>query len=232
VADLSNLLRVLGGLRHLLHSSTMLADDDSHSLVDAALERHRIVPGADHAAALGEDSAASTVAVVVPSPATSEVLEATSLTIWRAHVLELVLRAGPLGHGHAVLGNGRSAQDFSMTTLRPSGRASRSRIGEHLHAAQDLVAAVRAELYDFGSHTNLSSSLVSDLDRLLNNSEDVVLSEEIITMTVRRHRTSVESSTCGNVLANARSAHAQLPYARTCRREQILLSERTTSSSC
>ena len=37
---------------------------------------------ADHLDALAEDRLASTVAVVVPSPAMSEVLLATSLTIW------------------------------------------------------------------------------------------------------------------------------------------------------
>ena len=52
---------------------------------------------------------ASTVAVVVPSPATSEVLRRGFLDELRAHVLERVLELDVLGDGDAVLGHGRAA---------------------------------------------------------------------------------------------------------------------------
>jgi len=46
--------------------------------VDAALEGHRVSARGNCLHAFAEDSLSDTVAVVVPSPATSEVLEATS----------------------------------------------------------------------------------------------------------------------------------------------------------
>ena len=53
---------------------------------------------------------ASTVAVVVPSPAMSEVLSATSLHELGAHVLEAVFELDFLADGHAVFGDGRAAE--------------------------------------------------------------------------------------------------------------------------
>ena len=53
---------------------------------------------------------ASTVAVVVPSPATSEVLLRDFLHHLRAHVLELVFELDLLGDRDAVLGDGRGAE--------------------------------------------------------------------------------------------------------------------------
>ena len=51
---------------------------------------------------------ANTVAVVVPSPAMSDVLEATSLIIG-SHVLEGVLELDLLGNGDPILGDSRAA---------------------------------------------------------------------------------------------------------------------------
>ena len=65
-----------------------MLDDRFHGLVDAALEGHRVGAGGDVAEALWKMASASTVAVVVPSPATSVVLEATSLHELGAHVLD------------------------------------------------------------------------------------------------------------------------------------------------
>src|SRR5476651_956915 len=53
---------------------------------------------------------ASTVAVVVPSPALSLVLEATSRSICAPHILELVLKLDFLGDGDAVLGDAGRAK--------------------------------------------------------------------------------------------------------------------------
>ena len=55
-------------------------------------------------------ASARTVAVVVPSPATSLVLLATSLHHAGAHVLVLVFQFDFLGDGDAVLGDGRRAE--------------------------------------------------------------------------------------------------------------------------
>ena len=50
---------------------------------------------------------------MVPSPATVEVLEATSLTSWAPKVFKRVFEARfPLGDGDAVLGDGRAAEGF------------------------------------------------------------------------------------------------------------------------
>jgi hypothetical protein len=64
---------------------------------------------------------ASTVAVVVPSPATSLVFEATSLTIWAPMFSSFVLELDLLGDGDAVLGDEGEPKLFSITTLRPLG---------------------------------------------------------------------------------------------------------------
>jgi hypothetical protein len=63
---------------------------------------------------------ASTVAVVVPSPASS-LVRSDFLHHLRAHVLELVSQFDFLGDGDAVLGDGRGAEALSSTTLRPFG---------------------------------------------------------------------------------------------------------------
>ena len=54
-------------------------------------------------------ASARTVAVVVPSPAASEVLRGGLLDELGAHVLVRVGQLDLLGHGHAVLGDGRAA---------------------------------------------------------------------------------------------------------------------------
>jgi hypothetical protein len=50
------------------------------TLLDAALERHRVGSGGNVAQTFAHQACARTVAVVVPSPATSSVFLATSLT--------------------------------------------------------------------------------------------------------------------------------------------------------
>jgi hypothetical protein len=66
-----------------LRESLELIDDRLDGLVDAALDGVRVGAGGDVLQALLKMASARTVAVVVPSPATSEVLLATSLTSWR-----------------------------------------------------------------------------------------------------------------------------------------------------
>jgi hypothetical protein len=64
---------------------------------------------------------ASTVAVVVPSPAMSEVLLATSLTIWAPMLANLSSSSTSLATVTPSLVTVGEPQDFSITTLRPRG---------------------------------------------------------------------------------------------------------------
>jgi hypothetical protein len=64
---------------------------------------------------------ASTVAVVVPSPATSEVLEATSRTICAPMFSTLSSSSTSLATVTPSLVTSGAPKDFSMTTLRPLG---------------------------------------------------------------------------------------------------------------
>jgi hypothetical protein len=64
---------------------------------------------------------ARTVAVVVPSPATSEVLDATSFTIWAPMFWNLFSISTSLATVTPSLVTVGEPQLFSMTTLRPRG---------------------------------------------------------------------------------------------------------------
>ena len=64
---------------------------------------------------------ASTVAVVVPSPATSEVLEATSFTIWAPMLASLSSSSISLATVTPSLVTVGEPHDFSRMTFRPRG---------------------------------------------------------------------------------------------------------------
>ena len=99
---------------------------------------------------------ASTVAVVVPSPAMSLVLRGDFAHHLRAHVLELVGELDVLGDGHAVLGDARGAEgllEHDVAALGAEGHLDR--VGEDVDAAQHAVARVGAELDFFGSHVRI-----------------------------------------------------------------------------
>ena len=96
---------------------------------------------------------ASTVAVVVPSPATSLVLVATSLTSWapmfskgsssstsRAMVTPSLVMVG-------------APNFFSITTLRPFGpEGDLDRVGQLVDARLEAAAGVLVELEDLGHY--------------------------------------------------------------------------------
>jgi hypothetical protein len=86
---------------------------------------------------------ARTVAVVVPSPATSEVFEATSDQLC-ADILKRVLRELDfLGDGHAVLGDGGRTElllDDHVAALGAEGHLDSVR--ERVHAAQDRLTGI------------------------------------------------------------------------------------------
>ena len=108
-ADLGDLLRILGRLRHLLQ----LFDDGFDGLVDAALDFHRVVTRGDELRALAEDRlrehgrGGGAVAGDVAR------LRGDFAHHLRAHVLELVLELDLLGDGDAVLGDRRASRSSS-----------------------------------------------------------------------------------------------------------------------
>src|ERR1700737_4487949 len=107
---------------------------------------------------------ASTVAVVVPSPATSEVLEATSFTICAPMFSNLSSSSNLLGDGHTVLGYCGGAEALLkhyVTSLGPERH--RHRVGQDVDPLQDSFSRVLRETYNFGRHSSfplLSSSKV------------------------------------------------------------------------
>ena len=102
-------------------------------LLDAALERIGLAPAATVFRPSLKMASARTVAVVVPSPATSQVLEATSRTIWAPMFSMRVLQLDFLGDGDAVFGDGGRAEGFFEDDVAALG-AERDfdRVGEML----------------------------------------------------------------------------------------------------
>jgi len=85
--DLRDRLRILAGLEELLE----LFGRHGNGLVDTALQIHRLMPAATALRPSRMMACASTVAVVVPSPASSEVFGRHFLHHLRAHVSNLSL---------------------------------------------------------------------------------------------------------------------------------------------
>src|SRR5438552_4956247 len=89
-----------------------------------SMPRFRLIgswPAATSLAPSVKMARASTVAVVVPSPATSEVLEATSLTICAPMLSNLSLSSISFATVTPSLVTVGAPQDFSITTFRPRG---------------------------------------------------------------------------------------------------------------
>ncbi len=90
---------------------------------------------------------ASTVAVEVPSPATSLVFEATSRTIWAPMFSNLSSSSISLATVTPSLVMRGAPKLLSMTTLRPFGPSvTLTRVGEDVGAAQHPVAARRTRI--------------------------------------------------------------------------------------
>ena len=117
-ADLGDLLRVLGRLGELLASSSTTA---STALSMPRLSSIGLAPAATILQPSRKIAWASTVAVVVPSPATSEVLEATSLTIWAPMFSNGSSSSISLATVTPSLVTVGAPKLFSRTTLRPLG---------------------------------------------------------------------------------------------------------------
>ena len=116
-ADLGDL--VVGG--DLLGVDLELRDDGRDGEIDAALEVHRVGACGNRLRAFPEIAWARTVAVVVPSPATSDVLEATSFTICAPMFSNLSSSSISLATVTPSLVMRGAPYDFSSTTLRPLG---------------------------------------------------------------------------------------------------------------
>ena len=101
---------------------------------------------------------ASTVAVVVPSPATSLGLGGDLLDHLGAHVLEPVLELDLLGHGDAVLGDGGGAVGLLQHHVAALGAQGHlDGVGQDIDAVQDAGTGVIAELNFLSSHRVLPS---------------------------------------------------------------------------
>src|SRR5438309_10584435 len=119
---------------------------------------------------------ASTVAVVVPSPATSEVLEATSRTICAPMFSYLSLSSISLATVTPSLVIVGLPNFLSMTTLRPFGPSVA------FTAAAMIVTPLSSELR--ASSSNLSCFGIDRVPPLLENGEDVFLAHDEVFLVV------------------------------------------------
>ena len=95
---------------------------------------------------------ASTVAVVVPSPATSEVLDATSFTICAPMFSNLSSSSISFGDRHAVLGDGGGTEGFVQQHVAALGtQGDLDGVGQHIDAAHHARAGVVTELNFFAA---------------------------------------------------------------------------------
>ena len=96
---------------------------------------------------------ASTVAVVVPSPAMSLVFWATSRTIWAPMFSNLSASSISLATVTPSLVVRGAPKLLSITTLRPLGPERHLHgVGQDVDAAKHLLAGVGAEFHVFGCH--------------------------------------------------------------------------------
>src|SRR5437870_4647376 len=119
---------------------------------------------------------ASTVAVVVPSPATSEVLEATSLTICAPMFSNLSASSISFATVTPSFVTVGAPQDFSITTFRPRGpRVTVTASARTLMPRSTLARA---------SSPNRTSFAAMDSLLRLDHAEDVLLTEDQVLLAV------------------------------------------------
>ena len=89
---------------------------------------------------------ASTVAVVVPSPATSLVLVAAVLASWAPEVLERVVELDLARDGDTVVGDGRATELLVQHDVPPArAEGDLDRVGQLVHPALQRATAVLVE---------------------------------------------------------------------------------------
>src|SRR3954470_5841066 len=123
---------------------------------------------------------ASTVAVVVPSPAMSEVFEATSFTIWAPMFSNLFSSSISLATVTPSLVTVGEPKLFSMTTLRPLG----PRVT--LTASASALTPARIRLRACSVYTISLAAMISS-PLLLDDAEDVVLAQNEVLFAVDLH---------------------------------------------
>src|SRR5436309_1257169 len=175
-ADLRDLLLLFGGLGERLE----LLHDRLDRLVDAALERHRVVAGDHHLEALGEDGACEHGGRRRPVARHVGGLGGDLLHHLRPHVLELVFQLDLLRHRDAVLGHGGSAERLVEHHVAAAGHERhRHRIGQDVHAAEDLLARVLAELHQLCCHVVSPSSAFDHAEDVLLAHDEVLLAVDL-----------------------------------------------------
>src|SRR6478752_1328532 len=111
-------------------------------------------------------AAASTVAVVVPSPATSEALEATSRTIWAPMFSNLSSSSISLATVTPSLVMRGAPNDLSRTTLRPFGPSVTFTALARISTPRSILSRASTEnLTSLAAIVNVSVKLSQDEDR-------------------------------------------------------------------
>ena len=153
-ADVLDLLRILGLLRHLLQR----LDHGLDRLIDAALDLHRVVARGDELAALAVDRLRENGRRRRAVAGDVARLRGDFADHLGAHVLESVLELDFLRDRDAVLGDGRRAEallDDDVPTLR--AERDLDRIRQRVDASEDQVACLFG-IDDFlGCHDSLTS---------------------------------------------------------------------------
>src|SRR5437773_1859813 len=133
-------------------------------------------PAATNLAPSVKMARARTVAVVVPSPATSEVFEATSFTIWAPMFSNLSASSISLATVTPSLVTVGAPQDFSSTTFRPRG----PRVTV---TASARMLTPRSTFARASSPNRTSFAAIAFLLRL-DDAEDVLLPEDQVLLAV------------------------------------------------
>src|SRR5215472_3064637 len=123
---------------------------------------------------------ASTVAVVVPSPATSEVFEATSFTIWAPMFSNLSGSSISLATVTPSLVTLGEPHDFSSTTLRPRGPRVTVTASARTLTPRSTLARASSLNFTIFAGMSLSSYAWSGLD----DAEDVFLTQDEVLLAV------------------------------------------------
>src|SRR5207249_884865 len=135
-------------------------------------------PAATNLAPSVKMARARTVALVVPSPATSEVFEATSFTIWAPMFSNLSASSISLATVTPSLVTVGAPQDFSSTTLRPRGpRVTVTASARMLTPFSTLARASSLKRTSF-------AAMVSVFLLSLDDAEDVLLAEDEVLLAV------------------------------------------------
>src|SRR5262252_1609628 len=123
---------------------------------------------------------ANTVAVVVPSPATSEVLLATSFTIWAPMFSNLSSSSTSLATVTPSFVMFGAPNDFSRTTLRPFGPSVTVTASARMLTPWSTFSRASLPNLTIFAPIAFNSSLRSKFEsgRSLDHAEDVVLAQD------------------------------------------------------